>query len=157
MRSSSCATRTARSGITARSQQGRAALARATSLGGRGPYALQAEIAILHVDDPPDWERIAELYGELAALTGSPVVELNRAAALAESGRLDEALAVTDRLDLDRYHYLHSTRAELLRRLERVDEAAAAYEQALKLVHSEPERRFLEQRLAELQTAKPGV
>ncbi len=134
--------------------EGQVTLDRATALGGRGPYALQAEVAILHVGDPPDWPRIAELYGELAALTGSPVVELNRAAALAESGRLDEALALTDRLDLDRYHYLHATRAELLRRLERVDEAAAAYEQALELVHSEPERRFLEQRLAELQAAQ---
>ncbi len=134
--------------------EGQVALDRATALGGRGPYTLQAEIATLHVGDPPDWPRIAELYGELAALTGSPVVELNRAAALAESGRLDEALALTDRLDLDRYHYLHATRAELLRRLERVDEAAAAYEQALELVHSGPERRFLELRLAELQAAQ---
>jgi RNA polymerase sigma-70 factor, ECF subfamily len=134
--------------------EGQIALDRATALGGRGPYTLQAQIAILHLGDAPDWLQIAELYGELAALTGSPVVELNRAAALAESGRLDEALALTDRLDLDRYHYLHATRAELLRRLERVDEAAAAYEQALELVHSGPERRFLELRLAELQAAQ---
>ena len=137
-------------------ERARAALDRGTALGGRGAYALQAEIAILHVGDPPDWPRIAGLYGELAALTGSDVVELNRAAALAESGRLEEALALTAELELDRYHYLHATRAELLRRLERVDEAAAAYAQALELVHSEPERRFLEQRLAELQGAKPA-
>jgi RNA polymerase sigma-70 factor (ECF subfamily) len=136
---------------------GRAALERAIALGNHGPYALQAEVALLHVADPPDWPRIAALYGELARLTGSPVVELNRAAALAESGRLDEALALADELDLDRYHYLHATRAELLRRLDRVDEAAAAYEHALELVHSESERRFLEQRLAELQAGKPGV
>ncbi|HEX4520484.1 MAG TPA: sigma-70 family RNA polymerase sigma factor [Gaiellaceae bacterium] len=136
---------------------GRLALDRAAMLGGRGSYALQAEIALLHVEDPPDWPRIASLYGELARFTGSPVVELNRAAALAESGRLDEALALADELDLDRYHYLHATRAELLRRLDRVDEAAEAYEHAIELVHSEPERRFLEQRLAALRDAKPGV
>jgi RNA polymerase sigma-70 factor, ECF subfamily len=129
---------------------GRAALERALALGGRGPYVLQAAIAALHVDDPPDWPQLASLYGELARQTGSPVVELNRAAAIAEAGDVEAALALADRLDLDDYHYLHATRAELLRRLGRVDEAGAAYRRALALVHSDAERRFLERRLAEL-------
>jgi RNA polymerase sigma-70 factor, ECF subfamily len=130
---------------------GRAALDRALALGGRGPYVLQAAIASLHVADPPDWPQLAALYGELARVTGSSVVELNRAAAIAEAGDVEAALAMLDRLELDRYHYLHATRAELLRRLDRVDEARAAYDRALELVHLDAERRFLEQRLAELQ------
>ena len=129
---------------------GRAALDRALALGGRGPYALQAEIAALHMDDPPDWRHIAALYGELSRLTGSPVVELNRAVAIAEAGEVEPALALVDGLDLDTYHYLHATRAELLRRLDRAAEARAAYDRALELVHSEAERRFLERRRAEL-------
>ena len=131
-------------------EDGRRTLDRAVALGGRGPYALQAEIAALHVHDPPDWPRIAGLYGRLARATGSPVVELNRAAALAESGDPEAALALAEELDLEDYHYLHATRAELLRRLDRTDDARAAYERALELVHSEAERRFLERRLAEL-------
>jgi RNA polymerase sigma-70 factor (ECF subfamily) len=130
--------------------QGRTSLARAQALDGRGPYALQAAIAALHTAQTRDWARIAELYGELSALTGSPVVELNRAVALAESGRLDAALALVESLELDSYHYLHSTRAELLRRLDRIEDARAAYTRALALVHAEPERRFLRRRLAEL-------
>jgi RNA polymerase sigma-70 factor, ECF subfamily len=130
--------------------EGRAALDRALALGGRDTYVLQAAIAALHVEEPQDWPQLAALYSELARRTGSPVVELNTAAALAEAGEVEAALALVERLELDRYHYLHATRAELLRRLERVDEARAAYERALELVHSEPERRFLEQRLAEL-------
>lgn len=130
--------------------EGRAALDRALALGGRGPYVLQAAIAALHVDEPQDWPRLAVLYGELARLTGSPVVELNRAAAMAEAGEVENALALVEDLDLDQYHYLHATRAELLRRLDRVEEAHAAYERALGLVHSDTERRFLEQRLAQL-------
>jgi RNA polymerase sigma-70 factor (ECF subfamily) len=131
-------------------EEGRGELERATALGGRGPYMLQAALASLHAEEEQDWPRIAALYGELARVTGSPVVELNRAAAVAEAGDVEAALAVADRLDLDAYHYLHSTRAELLRRLGRTGEARAAYERALELVHSEPERRFLERRLAEL-------
>jgi RNA polymerase sigma-70 factor (ECF subfamily) len=131
--------------------QGRAELDRAMALGGRGPYVLQAAIAALHVDEPQDWPRIVALYGELARLTGSPVVELNRAVALAEAGDVEAALALVDRLELDRYHYLHATRAELLRRQGRVDDARAAYDRALELVHSDAERRFLERRLGELQ------
>jgi len=129
---------------------GRRALERALALGGRGPYALQALIALLHVEEPLDWRRIADLYGELGRLTGSSVVELNRAAALGEAGDVDAALELAETLELDRYHYLHATRAELLRRLDRVEDARAAYGRALELVHSDAERRFLERRLAEL-------
>jgi len=130
--------------------EGRAALERGLALGGRGAYVLQAAIASLHLDEPQDWGQLAALYGELARLIGSPVVELNRAAAIAEAGDPAAALALVERLDLEGYHYLHSTRAELLRRLDRGEEARAAYERALELVHSEAERRFLEGRLAEL-------
>jgi RNA polymerase sigma-70 factor, ECF subfamily len=129
---------------------GRKTLERALALGGRGPYVLQALIAALHTEDPPDWARIADLYGELGHLTGSSVVELNRAAALGEAGEVDAALELAEGLELDRYHYLHATRAELLRRLDRVEEARVAYGRALELVHSDAERRFLEQRLTEL-------
>jgi RNA polymerase sigma-70 factor (ECF subfamily) len=129
---------------------GRVALGRALALGGRGAYVLQGAIAALHVDEPPDWRQLAGLYGELARRTGSPVVELNEAAALAEAGEPEAALALVDRLELDRYHYLHATRAELLRRLDRLEDARSAYERALELVHSNAERRFLERRLAEL-------
>jgi RNA polymerase sigma-70 factor (ECF subfamily) len=129
---------------------GRAALDRAVALGGRGPYVLQAAIASLHTDEPQDWPQLTALYGELARLTNSPVVELNRAVAIAESGNPEAALALVEGLDLDSYHYLHATRAELLRRLDRPEEARTAYDRALALVHSNPERRFLERRLAEL-------
>jgi hypothetical protein len=94
---------------------------------------------------------LAALYGELARLTGSSVVQLNQAAAIAEAGEVEAALALVERLELDRYHYLHATRAELLRRLDRVEDARAAYARALELAHSDAERRFLEGRLAELQ------
>jgi RNA polymerase sigma-70 factor (ECF subfamily) len=130
---------------------GRAELDRALALGARGPYALQAALAALHLEEPQDWPQIAALYGELARLTGSPVVALNQAAAQAEAGDVEAGLALADSLALDAYHYLHSTRAELLRRLDRVDEARAAYARALELVASEPERRFLERRLAEIE------
>jgi RNA polymerase sigma-70 factor (ECF subfamily) len=130
--------------------EGRTALDRALALGGRGPYVLQAAIAALHVDEPQDWPQLAALYGELARLTGSPIVELNRAAAMAEAGDVEAALVLAESLELDNYHYLHATRAELLRRLDRVEDARAAYDRALELVHSDAERRFLERRLAEL-------
>jgi RNA polymerase sigma-70 factor, ECF subfamily len=130
--------------------EGRAVLDRALALGGRGQYVVQAALASLHSEEPQDWPQIAALYGELARLTGSAVVELNRAAAIAEAGDAEGALALVDQLELDGYHYLHATRAELLRRLDRVDEARASYGRALELVHSDAERRFLEGRLAEL-------
>jgi RNA polymerase sigma-70 factor (ECF subfamily) len=130
--------------------EARALVDRALALGGRGPYVLQAAIAVLHTDDPPDWREIAALYAELGRLTESSVVELNRAAAIAEVGDAQAALRLVDDLDLADYLYLHSTRAELLRRLDREEEARAEYDRALELVRSDPERRFLERRLAEL-------
>ncbi|HEX3712333.1 MAG TPA: DUF6596 domain-containing protein [Trebonia sp.] len=116
--------------------------------GSRGPYMIQAAIASLQAADPLDWRQIAVLYQELAALTGSPVVRLNGAVALAEADGPEPALAIVDRLGLDGYAYWHSTRAELLRRLGRADEARAAYQAALALAGSEPERRFLRARIA---------
>ena len=131
-------------------ETGRAELDRAMALGGRGPYVLQAALAVLHSEEEPDWPQIAALYGGLARVTGSPVVELNQAAAIAEAGDVPAAMAIVESLELDDYHYLHAMRAELLRRLDRVEDARAAYERALELVHSEAERRFLEGRLSEL-------
>ena len=119
----------------------------AFALGGRGPYVVQAAIASLHAEEPRDWRHIAVLYGELARLTGSPVVELNRAVAVAEAEGPEAGLRIVDRLALDDYRYLHSTRAELLRRLGRTDEARAAYRRALELVHDDAERRLFERRL----------
>jgi RNA polymerase sigma-70 factor, ECF subfamily len=129
---------------------GRTALDRALALRGRGPYMIQAAIASLQADDEIDWPQIATLYGELARITGSPVVELNRAVAVAESQGPKAALQIVDRLDLDGYRYFHSTRADLLRRLGRTQEARAAYRRALELARTAPERRFLERRLGEL-------
>jgi len=106
--------------------EGRASLDRALALGGRGPCVLQAAIAALHADEPQDWPQLAALYSELVRLTGSSVVELNRAVALAEAGDVEAALALVERLERDSYHYLHATRAELLRRLDRVEDAHAA-------------------------------
>ena len=101
----------------------------------------------LHAENEPDWHEIAALYAELARLTGSPVVELSRAIAVAESRGAEAGLRLVERLDLDSYRYLHSARAELLRRLGRLDEARAAYERALELVEDGPERRLLASRL----------
>ena len=116
----------------------------------RGPYTLQAAVAALYTQDPPDWLQIAALYTELAVLTGSPVMSLNRAVAVAEADGPAVALALVDGLDLGDYQYWHSTRAELLRRLGRDVEAAAAYREALARAQTGPERRFLEQQLASL-------
>ena len=135
---------------SAQIEAGRAALGRGLALGGRGPYVLQAAIAALHLDEPQDWPQLAALYRELARLTGSSVVELNQAAAIAEAGDAEAALALVESIDLDQYHYLHATRAELLRRLDRDEEARAAYDRALELVHSEASA-FLERRVAQLQ------
>jgi RNA polymerase sigma-70 factor, ECF subfamily len=115
----------------------------------RGPYALQAAIASLQAENPLDWLQIAALYGELADRTGSAVVRLNRAVAIAEADGPAAALAIVDGLDLPGYQYWHSTRAELLRRLGRADEARAAFGEALALARTVPERRFLERRIAE--------
>jgi RNA polymerase sigma-70 factor (ECF subfamily) len=126
---------------------GRAVLDRAIALGGRGAYVVQAAIASLQTRQRIDWPQVADLYRRLVELTGSPVVELNRAVAVAQTGDVDAALRAVNRLDLDRYLYFHSTRGELLRRLGHNDEARAAYRRALELATSTPERRFLTRRL----------
>jgi RNA polymerase sigma-70 factor (ECF subfamily) len=126
--------------------EGRRVLARVTAW---GPYALQAAIAAEHTLPETSWPRIAELYEALARCTGSPVVELNRAVAVAMADGPERGLELIDRIDLPGYHLLHAARADLLRRLERTGEAAEAYRRALELAPSEPERRFLENRLAE--------
>jgi RNA polymerase sigma-70 factor (ECF subfamily) len=129
---------------------GRAELDRALARHGAGPYVLQAAIASLHAEVPCDWPQIAALYGQLGRLTGSPVVELNRAIAIAETEGPEAGLRIVDQLRLDDFRYLHSTRAELLRRLGRTGEARDAYRQARGLTDDGAERRFLDRRLAEL-------
>jgi RNA polymerase sigma-70 factor, ECF subfamily len=132
---------------------GRSVLDRALALPGRGAggvYVIQAAIASLHADEPRDWPQIAALYGELARLTESPVVELNRAVAVAEERGPEAGLEIVERLALEDYRYLHATRGELLRRLGRTAEARDAYRRALALVHDDAERRLLQRRLAEL-------
>ena len=127
-----------------RGDRGRArgVLDRAFALRGAGPYVVQAAIASLHADEHRDWPQIAALYArELSRLTGSPVVELNRAVAVAEADGAEAGLAIADGLALDDYQYLHATRGELLRRLGRGDEAAAAFRRALALVEDDAERR----------------
>ena len=125
---------------------GRTALDRALALRGRGPYVVQAAIAALHTEEPRDWPQIAALYGELSRLTGSEVVELSRAVAIAEAEGPEAGLRIVDALELDDYHYLHATRGELLHRLGQSNEARAAYQRALELVHDEAERRLLQRR-----------
>ena len=128
----------------------RSLLDRALALDRHGPYVVQAAIASLHAEQPRDWPQIAALYGELARLTDSPVVELNRAIAIAEAYDPQLGLDIVDRLPLRDYRYLHSTRGEMLRRLGRGDEARDAYRCALALVHDDAERRLFARRLAEL-------
>jgi RNA polymerase sigma-70 factor (ECF subfamily) len=134
-------------------ERGRASLARALALRGRGQYTLQAAIASLQADAAPDWPQVASLYAELAALTGSAVVELNRAVALAEVTGAAAGLELIDSLELEGYQYWHSTRAEMLRRLGRTGEARDEFRRALALARSAAERRFLERRMAELGAA----
>jgi RNA polymerase sigma-70 factor (ECF subfamily) len=123
-----------------------------------GPYTLQAAIAAVHAEAPTaaatDWAQIVGLYDVLARAEPSPVVELNRAAAVAMRDGPAAGLALVDAIlargDLRDYHLAYSARADLCRRLGRTAEARAAYERALSLTRLEPERRFLERRLAEL-------
>jgi RNA polymerase sigma-70 factor, ECF subfamily len=150
---------------------GQAALDRAIALGGRasdgpsdaqaldGVYVLQAAIAARHVGEHSDWPAIVELYDRLARLTRSSVVELNRAVAIAEADGPDAGLRVIEQLEIELadYEYLHAARADLLRRLGRGADARVAYERALELVRSEPERRFLERRVRELRDAGSGA
>jgi RNA polymerase sigma-70 factor (ECF subfamily) len=127
---------------------------------GAGPFALQAAISALHCQaaraEDTDWRQIVRLYDLLERLQPSPVVSLNRAAAVAMAEGPGPALALIDKLaaggDLDRYHLLHSARAELLRRLGSCDEAATSYARALSLVTNDAERRFLERRLREVRS-----
>jgi RNA polymerase sigma-70 factor, ECF subfamily len=131
-------------------------LERAIALQGAGPYVVQAAIADLHVQQPRDWEQIALLYRRLERLTGSPIVTLNGAVAVAEVEGPEPALALLEGLDLDGYLYFHSTRADFLRRLGRDDEAHAAYARALALAETEPEHRFLQSRLKEFPPPPAG-
>ena len=117
---------------------GRAVLDRAIALGGRGSYVVQAAIASLQTRERIDWPQVAELYRRLVELTGSPVVELNRAVAVAQAGDPAAALRAVDRLDLDGYLYFHSTRGELLRRLGRDDEAASGVPPGARPGHLDP-------------------
>ena len=126
---------------------------RALAVGGAGPYTLQAFIAAEHArPGGPDWARVAGAYDRLLTVQGGPVVALNRAVAVAMARGPEAGLALMDELspELDGYHLLHSARGDLLRRLERRDEAAAAYERALALASIPVERAFLERRLSEL-------
>ena len=129
---------------------GKAALDRALSLRNPGPYQLQAAIAALHTDAETDWPQIAALYARLLSYEPSPVIELNRAVAVAMATDPATGVALMDQLPLDHYHLFHAARADLLRRLGRRDEAADAYKRALALTTSSAERSFLERRLAEL-------
>ncbi|ERI50355.1 RNA polymerase subunit sigma-24 [Pseudomonas sp. EGD-AK9] len=124
-----------------------------------GPYSLQAAIAAVHAEAPSleatDWAQIVGLYDELLRLTPSPVIELNRAVALAMRDGPEAGLAQVDRLlaagELDNYHLAHAARADLLRRLDRREQARAAYRQALALAQQGPDRQFLQKRLEELE------
>ncbi|MFE2714182.1 RNA polymerase sigma factor [Streptomyces mirabilis] len=124
-----------------------------------GPYQIQAAINAVHSDAPTaaatDWGQILQLYDQLAALAPSPVVALNRAVAVAEVEGPEPALALVDALDLDGYHAFHAVRADLLRRLGRRTEAAAAYEAAIALTDSAPERAYLERARAALPRSPP--
>ena len=139
----------------ARIDEGARLLERALRLRRPGPYQLQAAIAAVHGDaqraEDTDWAQIATLYAELARVAPSPVVELNRAVAVAMAAGPEEGLRLVERIGgLDGYHLLHATRADLLRRLDRRAEAAAAYEQALALTTNDAERAFLARRLTEV-------
>ncbi len=133
-------------------EEGRALLARALARGSTGSYALQAAIAELHLHRPPDWTQIAALYAVLARQTGSAVVELNRAVAVAEVEGPEAGLRLLEALDLEHYRYFHSARAELLHRAGRDAEARQAYTRAIDLAQTDSERHALEQRLAQLRT-----
>ena len=129
-------------------EAGEEALGRALSLRAPGPYQLQAAIAAAHSGDASDWAAIARLYERLAQFTPSPVIELNRAVAIAMVDGPEAGLELIDGIEgLDRYYLLHSARADLLRRLGRPDDARDAYERAFELAPSAVERSFLRRRL----------
>jgi RNA polymerase sigma-70 factor, ECF subfamily len=131
--------------------EGRRLLQAAMTREHTGPYVVQAAIAELHLHRPRDWPQIAMLYESLARQTGSPIVEMNRAIAIAEINGPEAGLAILDTLDLDHYRYFHSTRADLLRRAGRRSDARRAYRRALELAQTDPERRFLRDRLGGLE------
>jgi len=132
---------------------------KALRMGPAGPYQLQAAIAALHAEAPTsadtDWPQIAKLYERLWMLNPSPVIALNLGVAVAMSGKLEEGLKRIDGLgrsgELGGYYLLHAARADLLRRLGRHAEAAAAYENALRLASNRVEQHFLELRHKEMQ------
>jgi RNA polymerase sigma-70 factor (ECF subfamily) len=133
-------------------------LNRALRLGRPGRYQVEAAIAGLHAEaasaEEIDWPQIAALYEQLLLLLPSPVVALNHAVAVAETGRLEEALALIDRIEgLERYHLLHAARADLLRRLGRHEEAGQEYASAIELTRNPAEQEFLRQRLDEVRAA----
>jgi RNA polymerase sigma-70 factor (ECF subfamily) len=131
----------------------------AARAGVAGPYALQAAIAAEHSKDPTDWGRVADLFRRLAEMERSPVIELNRAVAVAMADGPEQGLERIERLsergELERYHLLHSARADLLRRLGRDAEAARAYARAIALTSNPVERDFLERRLRALGSPAP--
>ena len=132
--------------------EGRQILQAALTREHTGPYAVQAAIAELHMHQPRDWRQIAALYETLARQTGSPIVEMNRAIAVAEIHGPEAGLAILDTLDLDHYRYFHSTHADLLRRAGRHGDARHAYQRALDLAQTDPERSFLRDRLTGLKS-----
>ncbi len=139
----------------AKIEEGLRVLDRALALRRPDPYQLQAAIAALHAraatPDETDWRQIAALYAALEEMTGSPVVSLNKAVAVAMVSGPDAGLAAVERVQgLEDYHLLHAARADLLRRLERHAEAAVAYRRALELATNPVERAYLERRLAEV-------
>jgi RNA polymerase sigma-70 factor (ECF subfamily) len=136
--------------------EGLAVLDRALGAGVPGPYQVQGVIAALHARAPrpedTDWSQIAGLYAVLYRMQPSPVVELNRVVALAMADGPITALPLLDALEerLNRYHLFHSTKADLLRRLDRLEDAAASYRRALDLATNPYERKFLERRIADV-------
>ena len=144
-------------------EEGTALVRRALSSARFGPYAIQAAISAVHANaatpDATDWDEIAGLYGVLLAMSPSPVVELNRAVAIAMRDGPEAGLQLVDAIlargDLAEYRLAHAARADLCRRLGRTADARASYERALQLTRQEPERRFLMRRLAELGNDRP--
>jgi RNA polymerase sigma-70 factor, ECF subfamily len=134
-----------------RIEEGRRVLERSFRLGSPGPYPLQAAIAAVHSEETTDWSVVAALYQQLALVAPSPIVDLNRAVAVAMADGIDEGLDLIAQIQgLDDYHLLHAARADLLRRLGRRDEAAGAYRRALALAPNPVERAYLERRLSEV-------
>jgi RNA polymerase sigma-70 factor (ECF subfamily) len=130
--------------------EGRVLVDRALRMRRPGPYQLQAAIAALHTSEETDWTQIAALYGVLLDIAPSPVVELNRAAAVALAEGLEHGLVLIGRIEgLDDYQPFHAARADILRRLGRLAEAAQSYRRALDLATDAPMRRLLQRRLDE--------